>query len=162
MTISRRLILTLSIALVALTFVGSLGLWRLKQAQRHFEYFQVNLIPSVTELEKAKSAIDNYSLLNVGQFSSTDDAGLAAANAEIDAGQQTYRSIPADCISDDTDGQSLVALEVSLVAYRVALQSFHEKVRSGEQDGAVGMPIARPLRDAGPTSYGRRRWSYRV
>jgi hypothetical protein len=68
MIISRRQLLILAIAPVALTFVGSLGLWSLKQAQRHFEYFQVNLIPSVTELEKAKSAIDNYSLLNVGQF----------------------------------------------------------------------------------------------
>ena len=51
MTISRRLILTLSVALLALIFVGGLGLWRLNQAQQRFEYVQVNILPSIKELE---------------------------------------------------------------------------------------------------------------
>jgi methyl-accepting chemotaxis protein len=153
MTISRRLILTLSIALVALTFVGSLGLWRLKQAQQRFEYVQVNIIPGVEELEDTKSAIDDYSRLNARYLLSTDDAGRAAVKADIDTlnkrVDQHIEAYQRYVTSDDTDRQMLEADEANLAAYRAALQSFQEKVESGDADGAKVMLTAGLLRDAG-------------
>jgi CHASE3 domain sensor protein len=46
MSLSKRLILTLSVALLALIVVGGIGLWRLNQAQQRFEYVQANILPA--------------------------------------------------------------------------------------------------------------------
>lgn len=85
MTLSRRLLLILSVALAALIFVGGLGLWRLNQAQQRFEYVQTNLLPSVKELDDAKSDVQGYARLQYRYLLSTDDAGRAAAQQAIDA-----------------------------------------------------------------------------
>ncbi|MEA3117258.1 MAG: hypothetical protein QOI13_528, partial [Paraburkholderia sp.] len=57
MTITRRLIVTLTTALLALLFVGGIGLWRLNQAQQRFEYVQSSIIPNTKELTDAEGNI---------------------------------------------------------------------------------------------------------
>jgi CHASE3 domain sensor protein len=85
MTLSRRLLLTVSVALLALIFVGSIGLWRLNQAQQRFEYVQANIIPSIKELEDAKSDIEDYARLDYRYLLNADEAGRATVEADVDA-----------------------------------------------------------------------------
>ncbi|CAB3805853.1 methyl-accepting chemotaxis protein [Pararobbsia alpina] len=143
MTLSRRLLLTLSIALVALLLVGSLGLWRLNQAQQRFKYVQVNIIPSIKDLEDAKSDIGGYVRLNYQYVLSTDDAGRAAIEQAINAldkrVDQHIATYQRDDISDDTDRQMLEADKAHLAAYRAARQSLAVKARGGDLAGAEAM-----------------------
>jgi methyl-accepting chemotaxis protein len=155
MTLSRRLLLTVSVALLALIFVGSTGLWRLNQAQQRFEYVQANIIPSIKELEDAKSDIEDYARLDYRYLLSTDEAGRATAEADVDALRkgidQHIETYQRDDISDDTDRQMLESDMANLAAYRAALQSFEAKVRAGDQDGAKAMLMTGALHDAGAT-----------
>jgi CHASE3 domain sensor protein len=111
MTISRRLISTLAVALLALIFVGSIGLWRLNHAQHRFEYVQTNIIPGVEELENAKYDFATYAQSGFNYLLSTGDAGRTETAQEIDALDKvmdrhiaTYQR---DYVSDDTDRQML-------------------------------------------------------
>ena len=143
MTISKRLILTLSVALLALIFVGSIGLWRLNQAQQRFEYVQVNILPSIKELDDAKEDAGGFARLNYQYLLSTDDAGRAAAQQKFDALNksldQHIATYQRDDISDDTDRQMLEADKANLAAYRTAQQSFQAKVRGGDPEGAKAL-----------------------
>ncbi len=145
MTLSRRLILTLSVALVALILVGSVGLWRLTAAQQRFEYVQVNILPSIKELEDAKFDVGGYPRLNYQYILSTDDAGRAAVEQEVDAidksVDQHIATYERDDVSDDTDRQMLEIDKANLAAYRTALRSLQGKVRGGDLDGAKAMML---------------------
>jgi len=155
MTLSRRLLLTVSVAVLALIFVGSISLWRLNQAQQRFEYVQANIIPSVKELEDVKSDTGDYARLDYRFLLSTDEAGRAIVEADVDALNkgidQHIATYQRDDISDDTDRQMLEADKADFAAYRAALQTFKAKVRTGDQDGAQAMLMAGALHDAGAT-----------
>jgi len=151
MTISRRLVLTLSIALLALIFVGSIGLWRLNQAQQRFEYVQVNIIPSVKELDDTNYDAVSYARLDYRYLLSTDDAGRAAIQQEFDtlnkSIDQHIATYERDDISDDTDRQMLETDKANLAAYRAAIQSFQAKARGGDLEGAKAILVG-ALHDA--------------
>jgi len=146
MTLSRRLLLTLSVALVALLFVGGIGLWRLNQAQQRFEYVQVNILPSIQELDGIKHDVGAFSRLDYRYLLSTDDAGRAAVGQDIDALNkdldQHIATYQRDDISDDTDRKMLEADKANLAAYRVALQDFQTKARGGDLEGAKAILMA--------------------
>ncbi|MEA3131994.1 MAG: hypothetical protein QOF46_3789 [Paraburkholderia sp.] len=155
MTISRRLISTLAVALIALIFVGGIGLWRLNQAQHRFEYVQTNIIPGVKELEDAKYDFGTYARSGFNYLLSTDDAGRAENAQEIDTldkvMDQHIATYQRDHISDDTDRQMLESDKASLTAYRVALKNFEASVRAGDLDGARASLMVGPLHLAGRT-----------
>jgi len=83
MTIKKRLIFTLAVALLALIFVGGTGLWRLSQAQQRFEFVQVNIIPSIKELDDAKNDVSNLKHLSFRYLLTTDSASKAAIEQAI-------------------------------------------------------------------------------
>src|ERR1700738_782992 len=82
MTLSRRLLLTITIALIALLFVGGLGLWRLNQAQQRFEYVQSNIIPSVKELTDSERNIGTIRRLAALELSISGDSAARTANEQ--------------------------------------------------------------------------------
>jgi len=155
MTLSRRLLLTLSVALLALILVGSFGLWRLNQAQQRFEYVQNDIIPSVQELEDVKADITGYARLNYRYLLSTDDASRTAVEQAVDALNkgldQHIATYERDDISDNTDRQMLETDKADLAAYRVALQAFEAKIRAGDRDGAQAMLTTGAASDGGST-----------
>src|SRR3979409_884938 len=57
MTITKRLILTLSVALIALLFVGAYGLLQLHRSQVRFDSIQTRIIPSIHGLNNAKGVL---------------------------------------------------------------------------------------------------------
>jgi methyl-accepting chemotaxis protein len=145
MTLSRRLLLTLSVALSALLFVGGIGLWRLDQAQQRFEYVQDNILPSIKELNDAKYDIVSLARDNYRYLLSTDDASKATAQQAIDAVNksidQHIATYQRDDLSDDTDRQMLETDKVNVAAFRVAVQSFQAKSRAGDLEGAKALLI---------------------
>ena len=146
MTISRRLILTLGITLLSLVFVGSVGLWRLNQTQQRFEYVQVNIIPSITELYKAKGDLGNIRPLAYKYVISADSASKASIEQRMaDLGKsvdQHFATYERDDISDDTDGKLLEADKAGMAAYRLIVQSVLDKSRAGDQEGAKALLLS--------------------
>ncbi|WP_175106852.1 methyl-accepting chemotaxis protein [Pararobbsia alpina] len=147
MTLSKRLLLTLFVALFALIFVGGIGLWRLNQAQERFEYIQANTIPSIKELEDTKADMRGYARLSYQYILSTDDAGkvavdraVEALNKRIDQHLATYER---DDVSDDNDRKLLEADKANFAAYKLALHDFYAKARGGDLDGAEAMLLDR-------------------
>jgi methyl-accepting chemotaxis protein len=143
MKLSRCLLIPLNVALTALIFVGSSGLWRLYQAQQRFQYAQVNIVPSITELEDTKSDVNGYAELDYRYLLSTDDPGRAVIQQEIDnldkVVEQDLATYAHDDISDDTDRKMLEADKANFAAYRAVLQSFRAKIRAGDLNGANAM-----------------------
>jgi methyl-accepting chemotaxis protein len=143
MTIRKRLIFTLGVALLALILVGSFGLWRLNQAQQRFELVQTNIIPSTKELNDANVDTSSLRRLSYRHLISVDSANRASLEKEmtkldesVDRHLATYER---DYIADDTDRKLLEADKASIAAYRSARQSFLQKSNAGNQNDAKAM-----------------------
>src|SRR5476651_1467137 len=111
MTIRKRLIFTLGVALFALIVVGGFGLWRLSQAQQRFELVQTNIIPSTKELNDAKDNVSRLHRLAFGYLMSANDDTRARTEheiAEMDKSvDQHLATYERDDIADDTDRKLL-------------------------------------------------------
>ncbi|MYM66738.1 methyl-accepting chemotaxis protein [Pseudoduganella sp. FT55W] len=151
MTITKRLILTLSLALVALIFVGVSGLTQLSRAQQRLDMVQTNLIPSIAGLNMAKgyladSRLAGYRLSvfsNLADKSALDKA-YNDAHAKFDEVVALYEK---DRIFDDTDRKMLEADKAAMAAYRQALVPFLAGAHAGDMDAVratlqAGTPLA--------------------
>jgi len=140
MTISKRLILTLAIALVALISLGSFGVWQLKQAQQRFENVQTDIMPSIKELTDAQSDVADLRRLNYRYLILSDaaaKAGVETAMAGLDQSLDKHiATYERDDISNDTDKQLLEADKTNITAFQSARRGFIEKARAGDIDGA--------------------------
>ncbi|WP_144140773.1 methyl-accepting chemotaxis protein [Paraburkholderia sp. BCC1884] len=145
MTLSRRLVITLSIALLAMIAVGGVGLWRLNQAQQRFEYVQANIIPSIKELDDAKVDITGFGKLNYrhllsasGPEKEADERAISALDRNVDQHIAAYEH---DDVSDDVDRKFLEVDKTNLAKYRALRESFLEKSRAGDSGGAEAMHV---------------------
>jgi Four helix bundle sensory module for signal transduction len=122
MTIRKRLIFTLGVALFALIVVGGFGLWRLSQVQQRFEYVQVNIILRVKELNAAKDSVSNLRRLAYVYLVSADNATRASTAQEIAAMDKSVDQhlviYERDDISEDTDRKLLQADKAAFATYR--------------------------------------------
>ena len=151
MSITKRLILTLSVALLALIFVGVTGLSQLSNAHHRLDMVQTRLIPSIEGLNSAKgfaaaTRLAGYRLSvfsNLADKSALDKA-LAAANKDFDDLVAKYR---AERIYDETDRKMLDADVAAMEGYRQALKPFFAAAYAGDMDGVratllAGTPLA--------------------
>jgi methyl-accepting chemotaxis protein len=151
MTITKRLILTLSLALLALIFVGANGLLQLSRAQTRLDTVQSRLIPSIAGLNLAKSAMADTRLAGyrLSVFSnlpdkSALDKAFNDAHAKFD---EVIASYEKERIYDDTDRQLLESDKSNMVTYRKALIPFVDASHAGDMDGVratlvAGSPLA--------------------
>ncbi len=151
MTITKRLILTLSLALLALIFVGITGLTQLSRAQQRLDMVQNRLIPSIAGLNMAKgfladSRLAGYRLSvfsNLADKTALDKA-YNDAHAKFDEVIATYEK---ERIFDDTDRKMLEADKANMAAYRQALIPFLAGAHAGDMDAVratllAGTPLA--------------------
>ncbi|MBV6324587.1 methyl-accepting chemotaxis protein [Duganella violaceipulchra] len=151
MTITKRLILTLSLALLALIFVGITGLTQLSRAQQRLDMVQTRLIPSIAGLNMAKgyladSRLAGYRLSvfsNLADKTALDKA-YSDAHAKFDEVIATYEK---ERIFDDTDRKMLEADKANMAAYRQALIPFLAGAHAGDMDAVratllAGTPLA--------------------
>jgi len=151
MTITKRLILTLSLALLALIFVGAAGLTQLSRAQKRLDMVQNNLVPSIAGLNMAKgyladSRLAGYRLSvfsNLADKTALDKA-YNDAHAKFDEVVANYEK---QHIFDETDRKMLEADKAAMAAYRQALVPFLAGAHAGDMDAVratlqAGTPLA--------------------
>ena len=151
MTITKRLIITLSVALLGLIFVGADGLLQLSRAQQRFDVVQSRLIPSIAGLNAAKGALAASRLAgyrlsvfsNLADKSALDKA-YNDAHAKFDEVIATYEK---EHVYDETDRKMLEADKTNMAAYRVALKPFVDGAHAGDMDAVratlvAGTPLA--------------------
>ena len=156
MTISKRLILTLTIALLALILVGGFGLRQLSAAQQRFDEVQTDIIPSIKTLYTAKSSLETLRRLNLRHVLAADAGAKTAVEQEMAEADKTFDQQMAiyerSDISDDTDRKMLDADKANMTAFRTSRDNFVAKSRSGDQDGARALLVAGGVEDlAGKT-----------
>jgi methyl-accepting chemotaxis protein len=151
MTITKRLIFTLSVALLALVFVGAEGLRQLSRAQQRFDVVQSRLIPSIAGLNGAKGALSASRLAGyrLSVFSNLPDKtaldkAYNDAHAKFDEVIATYEK---EHIYDETDRKMLESDKSNMAAYRVALKPFVDGAHAGDMDAVratlvAGTPLA--------------------
>jgi len=151
MNISRQLILTLGIALLALTGLGAGGVWQLHRAQERFDTVQSRIIPSIQGLNAAKGYLADARLAGyrLSVFSNLDDKSaldkaIATANTKFNEVVDQYAR---ERVYDDTDRKMLEADKAAMEAYRVALKPFLAASHAGDMDGVratllAGTPLA--------------------
>jgi len=151
MNITKQLILTLSIALLALLLLGAGGAIQLKRSQERFDTVQNRIIPSIQGLNAAKAALTDSRLAgyrlsvfsNLADKTALDKA-LAAANKDFDDLVAKYR---AERIYDETDRKMLDADQAAMEAYRRALVPFFAAAYADDIEGVratllAGTPLA--------------------
>ncbi|MRW90482.1 HAMP domain-containing protein [Duganella sp. FT80W] len=151
MTITKRLILTLSLALLALIFVGAVGLAQLSRAQQRLDMVQTRLIPSIAGLNLAKGSLADSRLAayrlsvfsNLADKSALDKA-YNDAQAKFDEAIASYEK---ERIFDDTDRKLLEADKAAMATYRQALVPFLAGAHAGDMDAVratlqAGTPLA--------------------
>jgi methyl-accepting chemotaxis protein len=151
MTITKRLTLTLSMALLAMLFVGIDGLIQLQRAQQRFDTVQNRIIPSIHGLNAAKGFLADTRLAgyrlsvfsNLADKTALDKA-VEDANKAFDAVVTKYEN---ERIYDETDRQMLMADKANMEAYRKALIPFFAAAHAGDMDGVratlmPGTPLA--------------------
>ena len=143
--------MTLSVALIALLFVGTYGLTQLHRSQVRFDSIQTRIIPSIHGLNAAKGLLADTRLAGyrLSVFSNLEDKtaldkALADANNALDAAIAKYDSA---ITTDDVDRKLLEADKTNIVAYRTALVPFLAAAHAGDMDGVraalmPGTPLA--------------------
>ncbi|MGB9990029.1 methyl-accepting chemotaxis protein [Massilia sp. SM-13] len=151
MNITRQLILTLGIALMALTGLGAGGAWQLNRAQERFDTVQSRIIPSIQGLNAAKGYLADARLAGyrLSVFSNLDDKSaldkaIATANEKFNEVVDQYAR---ERVYDDTDRKMLEADKAAMEAYRAALKPFLAASHAGDMDGVratllAGTPLA--------------------
>nr|WP_199066781.1 methyl-accepting chemotaxis protein [Chromobacterium sp. ASV5] len=126
MSISKRILLLLTLALLAQLLTGAYGLWEQQQARNRFESAISNLIPSVRDLNSAlnalievRSAVTTHMLSNAAEDKKAAVAVLEQADKQIDKMLDTYEK---NDIYNDDDRQLLQRDRAALADYRAQRQ----------------------------------------
>jgi methyl-accepting chemotaxis protein len=150
MNLTKRLIVALSAALIALLGIGALGLWQLSQANARFEYVQANTFPSIKAMQDARGFLTNSRMSTYQHPLMTDPAhrkeveqAIHDADEKLDAKFNEYER---DLISDETDRQLLAADRAALKTYRATRTSYLEKSDAGDME-AVRQMLRGTLKD---------------
>ncbi|WP_438391568.1 methyl-accepting chemotaxis protein [Caballeronia sp. DA-9] len=144
MTIVRRLVLTLGVALLALAFVGGYGLSQLHGSYQRIEGLETHTIPGLKSISMTLDDVADmrlnvyrYVVDGIDDVSRSEIQGeIADADKRFDAHVAEYQSRG---ISDARDQQMLNADRANINAYRTARTAFFDKVRGGDKDGALAM-----------------------
>ncbi|QNB07848.1 HAMP domain-containing protein [Herbaspirillum frisingense] len=151
MTITKRLIITLSTALLALLFVGAGGLWQLQRAQQRLELIQNHIIPGMDSLNLLKGYLADSRLAGyrLSVFANLPDkSGLQkAVDASNKALDEEFAHYERDLIFDDKDRALIQADKANIEAYRKALVPFFAAAYANDMDGVratlqAGTPLA--------------------
>ena len=151
MTITKRLILTLSTALLALLFVGADGLWQLQRAQQRLDLIQNRIIPGMDSLNLLKGYLADSRLAGyrLSVFANLPDktALQKAVDASNKALDEEFAHYERDLIFDEKDRALIQADKANIEAYRKALVPFFAAAYANDMDGVratlqAGTPLA--------------------
>jgi methyl-accepting chemotaxis protein len=141
MTIVRRLVITLGVALFALVFVGGYGLAQLYSSNQRIDGLETRTIPG---LKSISMALDDVADMRLNAYryvvDGIDDASRADIAALIaDADKRFDQDVAAYVPSDDTAARMLDTDRAHIAAYRSARDQFLDRLRAGDRDAALAM-----------------------
>ncbi|MBS0356435.1 MAG: methyl-accepting chemotaxis protein [Proteobacteria bacterium] len=155
MNLTKRLIVALSAALLALLLVGGMGVWQLQQANARFDYMHANTFPSLKALLEARSFLTASRIGTYQHALAVDEAHrkeieqtIRVADDKFDATLKHYEN---ELISDATDRQLLEADRSAMAAYRAKRAEYLQVLNSGDM-GAVRNFLRGSLKDAATTA----------
>jgi methyl-accepting chemotaxis protein len=144
MTIIKRLILTLTIALAALIFIGAFGLSSLKHSQERFEYMAWQALDSFSTLKHTKGAVSTMRTSLLKLFLTKDEAKkqelervIANDRIEVRKGLDDYQKT----LYDDTDRKMFEADKAALEAYFEQVDSALAKLHQNDLEGAIAVGL---------------------
>ncbi|QEL55584.1 methyl-accepting chemotaxis protein [Chromobacterium paludis] len=140
MTITKRLMMTIALALLALIVVGGQGLWQQRQANERFDYLRINTFPSIHDLDEAKVVLADMRLALARGAAMVDPAARQAQlgllpdlDRRFDAAMDKYEK---ELLSNDEDKQMLQADRESMKAYRGQRDKYLQLLRANDVPGA--------------------------
>ncbi|WP_284700722.1 methyl-accepting chemotaxis protein [Robbsia betulipollinis] len=140
MTITRRLLVIISIALFALVVVSAFGLRSLGKAQTRFESVQTDTVPSIIDLSTIRNDFSSLRVNAYREFLAITDEQRAELNdsrqAIVQRLDRELAKYEATEISDDTDRRMLQVDRDGLRAYETALTTMVAKIHAGDTEAA--------------------------
>jgi methyl-accepting chemotaxis protein len=131
MTITRRLAITLLVALVALIFVSAYGFWAVERANERLFYVRVNTIPAILDTREVISKLADVRATTLARAMTGDPVQQRVRDERINA---SYIRLDAVLQRDGTDRtldkgeqELLDVVKASVAAYRVAQEKFVEQ-----------------------------------
>jgi methyl-accepting chemotaxis protein len=140
MTISKRIILTLCVALCALLLVGGYGITQLNQGQARFKYVTTHTFPSLETLDKAQKALVNVRIRSATYQLATTQQGRDKSENDMNGSFLTFDQLmddyQRDDVSSDEDLQLLQTDKAAMQRYRAAIGMVVSLVKAGNRDQA--------------------------
>ncbi|OAJ62481.1 chemotaxis protein [Paraburkholderia ginsengiterrae] len=141
MTISNRLLSSISIALLSMLTVGIVGLWQINQAQNRFEYFQNNVTQAIKNLTDEGALVYRDRILDYRYVIFTSSAKREALESEMrkmnsDIGQ-VLNKYEKDDITNDADRKLLDLDRAKLADFISAQSHFIAQVKANDMQGAA-------------------------
>ncbi|AUH50611.1 methyl-accepting chemotaxis protein [Chromobacterium sp. ATCC 53434] len=135
MSITKRLLLTTALALIAMLLIGIQGVWQQKQADGRFDYLKINTFPSIHTLDDAKEALADMRLTLARSVALSDPAAKAAQLASLgdldkrfDAALDRYEK---ELISNDDDRKLLGVDRDGMKLYRQQREKYMQLSAAG-------------------------------
>ncbi|PRP70746.1 hypothetical protein BUE93_10730 [Chromobacterium amazonense] len=135
MTITKRLMLTIAMALIAMVVVGVEGLWLQKKANERFDYLNTNTFPSIHVLDEAKEVLAGVRLTLARSVALNDPAAKSAQQARMQELDKRFDDVLAKyekLVSDDTDRKMLQANRDGMQAYRQLRDKYMQLIQAND------------------------------
>jgi methyl-accepting chemotaxis protein len=142
MTITKRLLLTLSIALFGMLLVGAEGIWQLNQTQSRFDYIETHTVPGLFAMNAAQNALTQMRVGVLKEVLATPeqrpalDAQIARADRVFD---ETMAASQAQGIANAQEQQMLVRDQAAFAHYREIRNQVLAFVHANQLDAARAM-----------------------
>ncbi|MCB6181950.1 methyl-accepting chemotaxis protein [Leeia sp. TBRC 13508] len=140
MSIAKRIIITLAIALISLIFVGGSGVIGLQTTNANVAYILDNTLPSYEALDKANANFFNARTIVLRHVMEMDTAVQTKLEKELEDNFKQLDEILAgyekNLVSNDEDKKLLIADRNAVSAYKVTIAKIIKKSQEGMFDDA--------------------------
>ncbi len=136
MKLTHKMLLVLSLPLLALIATALLGLYQLGEANQRFDEVMLNVFPSVQTLDKAKGGLTDtrlasyrHSILTTAEEKAAQDKVISDNDAKVDEAIAHYAD---RLVSNDEDKRLLSDDQQALARYRSLREPFLAMSRQGK------------------------------
>lgn len=143
MTISSRIAISLSTAIISMILVGILGVWQIQGAQQRFEYFQDNVTQAIKDLTTVNKLVYESRILAYRYMLYTDSEKRAAIESAIaDANslaEQSLKKYEKDDITNDADRALLETDKADLASFVSVQKKLIETSKANDTPVALAL-----------------------
>jgi methyl-accepting chemotaxis protein len=148
MAITKRLLLTLALALFAMLLVGAYGVYALNQAQERFRYVQINTFPSLKVMDSAQRVVTEVRVQTLRHLMVANPEEKSQAESKIAASDKRFDALMAEYlaedISSDADRRLLEVDKEIMARYRQNRDRILALSRSNRTAEALSLMASEP------------------